>query len=107
MTQLALDVYAADRRRPPAAARIAEHLHRRGWITMPYASGMGRAGIVVPAWVCCRCGDAETSAYLLHISHGCCFVRVSSCTDADLPDGHWSRQLTASWTPHHPQGRPA
>lgn len=104
MSQLVLDVYAGDRIRPPSRARIAERLHRRGWITMPYDSGMGPAGTVVAAWVCCRCGDAETSAYLLHISHGCCAVAVPSCTDADLPDGHWSRQLTASWTPYDPRG---
>lgn len=101
--QLLLDVYADDRRRPVSAARIAEQQHQRGWITMPYTSGLGPAGTVVAAWLCCRCGSPETSAYLLNINHACCTSIVPGCTRPGRRPGRFDQ----CWTPHHPIGAAA
>jgi hypothetical protein len=103
--QLTLDVYAGERRRPAASALIAERLHQRGWITLPYDTAGGRkAGTIVPAWLCCRCGGAEVNAFLLDINHGCCSAVVPSCT-LTRGDYRLGIALDAAWTPHHPQGR--
>jgi hypothetical protein len=68
--QLALDALPEWRTRdgwwPPEA-------HQRGWVRLPYNTGGGdKAGDILPAYVCCRCGGVELSAWDLDRGHGCC-----------------------------------
>jgi hypothetical protein len=68
-TQLALDL-VPERLVRDGVWPIEEH--QRGWTVLPWDCGIGPKGMVMPAWVCCRCGGIELGAYLVDINHGCC-----------------------------------
>jgi hypothetical protein len=79
-------------------------VHRRGWIVLPYdTAGGDKAGDVVPGWVCCLCGKASTSRYLIDIDHGCCVSSLPRCPDRGAAPG-WLAQIEAAWTAVLPGG---
>lgn len=46
--------------------------HQRGLCRVPWdTGGAWRQGDRIPAWVCCKCGRAEPTAFTLQINHGC------------------------------------
>lgn len=46
--------------------------HQQGHLVLPYdTAACGNKGDILPAWVCCRCGSAETSRFTLENNHAC------------------------------------
>ena len=67
-------------RRHNQYTELSSDPHRRGWLRMPHdMPGDTPAGQYRPAWVCCGCGQAEPTEYMLSINHGCC-RRYHGCT---------------------------
>lgn len=79
---------------PPPPPAPPPDPHQRGVVVLPWDTAGGRrAGDVVPAWVCCRCGGVEVSAFGLSINHGCCDGGVPACV---LLPPRW-RPFDACW----------
>lgn len=49
---------------------LTDHQHGHFRTTYAWASGVP-AGTVMPAWVCCKCGGVEPTAFTLGINHSC------------------------------------
>lgn len=49
--------------------------HQRGWIVLDWDTAGGRKkGDIIPAWVCCVCGEPEPNRYWLSNNHSCYLV---------------------------------
>jgi len=55
--------------------------HQRGLCRVPWDTGSWKTGDLVPAWVCCRCGNAEPTQFTLEINHRC-HTPYSACPPA-------------------------
>lgn len=75
-------------------------VHQLGQIRLPWDTAAGdKAGDLIPAWRCCRCGAIELSWFLLERSHGCedrpdacsgyCDYHPVDRTGPYAMDAHW------------------
>lgn len=72
-----------------------EAVHQVGHIRMPWPLADGRpAGVLIPAWRCCRCHRISLNRVFWEWSHGCCgpSPRIQPCPD---PGGTYD--MTAHW----------
>jgi hypothetical protein len=68
--------------------------HIRGEVELPtdLQGEKFKAGTRHPAYVCCRCGEVEVTAYALKINHGCCDNYRPMCAAVERRNGwakHW------------------
>ncbi len=72
-----------------------ENVHQVGHIRLPWDGSQGlRAGDLIPAWRCCRCGGVELNRIFWEWSHGCCgeHPRIQPCPEPGGPydmTPHW------------------
>ena len=114
MTAPVLDIWAATRIRPRRRGKRGYRTpeqHQYGWVTLPYQIAAHplpghptpRAGDVLPAWVCCRCGGVELSWHHIDRNHGCCDSRTVNHPCDRRPE--WASRLDPAWTPTRPLAR--
>lgn len=67
--------------------------HQRGQIRLDWdTAAIGQKGDLIPAWVCCVCGDPEPNPYLLQNNHSCGSL-VPYCTRRDRAKAHYRFRL--------------
>jgi len=88
--------------------------HQRGWVRLPWDIASGdKAGDILPAYVCCRCGGVELGQFPLENNHGCCrhwLGRHGTCSRLSAVQRHrelgldhgrrWP--LDEAWLPERP-----
>lgn len=49
--------------------------HQRGWVVLDWdTAGGDKKGDLIPAWICCVCGEPEPNEYWLTMNHSCYLI---------------------------------
>lgn len=60
--------------------------HQHGLIVLDWdTAGGDKKGDLIPAWICCVCGEPEPNEYWLTINHGCASIPGCDAHDRTKP----------------------
>lgn len=66
--------------------------HQRGWIVLDWDTAGGqKKGDLIPAWICCACGDPEPNRYWLSLHS--CYLIPGCVARPRRPDTPWQFRL--------------